>query len=181
MTQTDVYRLETALLHGDIAVVRTDTLYGLIARADDKRAVEKVYAAKGRSPKKACIVLLASPNDAPSYHDIIAHYSDDAASPTTVIVPSSAEPAWICREENSVAYRVVHDPLLKRVIQAVGPVIAPSANPEGSLPARSIDEARAYFKDQVKVYLDGGVVPEDIQASRIIKYHKDGSITEVRA
>ena len=41
-----------ALVNKGIAVVRTDTIYGIIALASKQRAVEKVYAAKHRDPSK---------------------------------------------------------------------------------------------------------------------------------
>ena len=75
---------------------------------------------------------------------------------------------------------MVRDEFLKKVVQAVGPVIAPSANPEGLEPARNIKEAKAYFGDTVDAYIDGGEVPEGVHASRIIKVNQDGSVTIVR-
>ena len=67
----DESRLIQTLKNGGIAVVRTDTVYGVIACADDEMAVERVYSAKQRDPSKQCIVLLASSNDAPAYNKII--------------------------------------------------------------------------------------------------------------
>src|SRR5690606_27184952 len=48
---------------GGVAVLRADTLYGIVARADMKDAVERVYAIKGRTPTKSPIVLIARPED----------------------------------------------------------------------------------------------------------------------
>lgn len=75
----------------------------------------------------------------------------------------------------------MRDEFLKKVVQAVGPVIAPSANPEGLEPARTIEEAKAYFGDEVDIYIDGGEVPAEVQASRIIQVNKDGTVTTIRA
>jgi L-threonylcarbamoyladenylate synthase len=98
-----------------------------------------------------------------------------------VILPKTNEHDWVLRGGDTVAYRVVRDDFLKRVVQAVGPVIAPSANPEGLPPARTIEEAKAYFGDAVDVYIDGGEVPEDIQASRIIEVAADGTVNVIRS
>lgn len=176
----DFQRITKALNDGGIAVVRTDTIYGIIAKADNKDAVEKVFDAKHRQPSKQCIVLLAHAQDAPAYHDHIATYSEYSDLPTSVIVPASTEPEWILRGGDTIAYRVVRDPFLQSVVEAVGPVIAPSANPEGLDPARTIEQAIEYFGDAVACYVDGGEVPADVQASRIIKVNTDNSVSTVR-
>lgn len=173
-------QLITTLQQGGIAVVRTDTLYGIIALASNEEAVANIYAAKQRDPSKQCIVLLSDATMNTAYADIIAQHSNNE-KPTSVIVPVSDEPAWIVRDGDSVAYRVVRDDLLKEVIAVTGPVIAPSANPEGLPPAMTIDEAKAYFTDFVDLYIDGGTVPADIHASRIVRINPDDTEAIVRA
>ena len=177
----DFQRITNTLLAGGIAVVRTDTLYGIIALAANQAAVEKVYSAKHRDLTKQCIVLLSSASAASAFHDIIERYSTPPEPPTSVVVPATSEPEWLLRGGDSIAYRVVRDPFLKRVVEAVGPVIAPSANPEGLDPAQTIDEARAYFGDSVDCYINGGTVPSDVQASRIIEVSDDGNVRTIRA
>lgn len=172
--------LTTVLAEGGIAVVRTDTIYGIIARASKMKAVERVYAAKKRDPKKQCIVLIPGSGSVREHSANIAKFSTPDQPPTSIVLPKTNEHDWILRGGKTVAYRVVRDEFLKKVIQAVGPVIAPSANPEGLPPARNIDEAKAYFGDLVDVYIDGGEVPETVQASRIVKVNNDGSVITIR-
>lgn len=169
------------LAHGGIAVVRTDTVYGIIALASNEYAVQKVYNAKDRDPTKQCILLVASAPEDSEYGDLVEKYSGRAKSPTSVVVPSTNEPEWLLKGGDTIAYRVVRDPFLKSVIEAVGPVIAPSANPEGFPPARTITEAQSYFKDDVDCYINGGEVPETIHASEIIKINEDETVEVIRA
>lgn len=173
--------LAQTLLDGGIAVVRTDTLYGVIALASNEAAVEKVYAAKNRNLAKQCIVLISEPASVPDYAAKIEEYSTVNSRPTTIVVPKSNEAPWLLRSGDSIAYRVVRDDFLKHVIDKVGPVIAPSANPEGLEPARTIQQARDYFGDLVELYIDGGEVPEDIQASQIIEIQADGTVVTIRS
>ncbi len=42
-------RAVTALAHGELVVAPTETRYGLLARADDSAAMDRLYRAKGRS------------------------------------------------------------------------------------------------------------------------------------
>jgi L-threonylcarbamoyladenylate synthase len=176
----DFKAITKALSQGGIAVVRTDTLYGIIALASDEAAVEKVYTAKSRDPSKQCIILLADAPTDSTYGSLIQTYSQEAANPTSVVVPATSEASWLLRGGTTIAYRVVRDSFLKAVIEAVGPVIAPSANPEGLPPARTIDEARAYFGDTVDCYVDGGEVPQNVPASDIITVDEKGAITTIR-
>lgn len=174
--------LATVLANGGIAVVRTDTIYGLIGRASKRRAVEKIYAVKHRDPSKQCIILIPGSGSIREHSSQIARFSTPDQPPTSVIVPAKPdEHEWLLRGGNTLAYRVVRDDFLKKVVQAVGPVIAPSANPEGLPPARTIEEAKAYFGDLVDLYVDGGEVPEDAQASRVIRIQEDGSIDVIRS
>ena len=57
---TDINNPEVVeiLMRGGTVVLRTDTLYGVLARADDADAVAKVYALKDRDEKKSPIVLI---------------------------------------------------------------------------------------------------------------------------
>jgi len=168
-------QLTTTLQNGGIAVVRTDTLYGIIALASNEQAVEKVFAAKHRDRTKQCIVLIPDAAAVPEYQSVIAKFSSPE-QPTSIVVPATNEPAWLLRGGNTIAYRVVANKFLKSVVEAVGPVIAPSANPEGQPPAQTIDEAHTYFSDEVDCYINGGQVPSTVQASRIIEVGTNGEI-----
>lgn len=168
------------LQEGGIVVIRTDTIYGIIASAANEKAVEKVYTVKEREPSKQCIVLIADASAVPAHAELIRHYSETENIPTSVVVPASDEPEWIVRGGDSVAYRVVRNALLKEVIERVGPVIAPSANPESKQPAKNITEAKKYFGDEVDLYVDGGEVPRTIHASQIIRVKPDGTVDHLR-
>lgn len=160
--------------------MRTDTIYGLLARANDEAAVEKIYRLKNRAADKQCIVLIASASDVPRYGMSIEQYSLGEKLPTSVVVPASDEPAWLLRGGKDIAYRIVRSDFLRAVIEQTGPLVAPSANPEGRPPARSVAEAQNYFGDKVDMYVDGGTVPRTIHPSRIIRLNKDGSLETLR-
>ena len=71
------------------------------------------------------------------------------------------------------------DEELRGIISGAGPLIAPSANPESMPPATTVDEAREYFGDAVKIYVDGGV--RNTKPSQVIKILADGSQQELRS
>jgi O-6-methylguanine DNA methyltransferase len=52
-------KLALLLKEGVIAVMPTDTIYGICASAFNKKAVQKVYKLRKRNPKKPCIILIS--------------------------------------------------------------------------------------------------------------------------
>ncbi len=168
------------LQNGGVVVIRTDTLYGILACTENKEAVEKVYSLKQRDPQKECIVLIATAHDAPSHHAMLETYSAHAVQPTTVIIPATTEPSWVTRGGNTVAYRVISEGALHEILTMTGPLIAPSANPESLPPAATIEQAQQYFGDQVDLYVDGGEVPAIVHASQIIHIKPNGDIEHIR-
>ncbi len=173
MSQT-IADIQKGLLAGEVAIIKTDTLYGIVACADNEEAVERVYALKKRNPTKPCIILVASIADIPFDQDILEDiYSSHTETPVSVVVPVKDQPEWLTRGGDTLAYRVPSSEHLRRLLTVTGPLIAPSANPEGLTPARIVAEAKAYFGDTV-MYLDGEVVAESVQASRIVRVSWDG-------
>jgi L-threonylcarbamoyladenylate synthase len=170
------------LKSGQVAVIRTDTLYGLVARVSDQEAVEKVYTLKGRDFTKPCIVLVADKEVIGEYGNMVADVTKKyQGQPVTVVVPKTNEPEWITRGGNSVAYRITQDEALREFLKETGSIIAPSANPQGLLPASNIAEAKEYFGDRVDIYIDGGLVPDGTKPSVIVEVQPDGSEKIMRA
>ena len=176
------HELINLLKNGGIAVIRTDTLYGLVASANDRAAVERVYTVKGRDAHKSCIVLLDDLSNAYAraselVADDTRYHSDE---PTSFLIDGDGAPTWLLRDNPELAYRVPNNAGLQTFLAQTGPLIAPSANPQGQPPARTIAEAKAYFGEQVDMYADGGEVPADTSPSRLLRIHDDGTVERLR-
>ncbi len=169
------------LLAGGVGVLRTDTLYGVVARADDEAAVRRVYELKGRDDDKSPIVLI---NTTGMIYDQLseAHQSyvhEVWPGPVSVIVPSRLAPTWVRRNNDSVAYRMPAIDELRTLLAVTGPLIAPSANPQGMQPAMNVGEAQYYFGNKVDFYVDNGTV-EDGTPSQLLKLEDNGEVTRLR-
>jgi L-threonylcarbamoyladenylate synthase len=71
----------------------------------------------------------------------------------SIILPCVHEQfAYLHRGTNSLAFRMPKANWLRKLIAQTGPLVAPSANPEGLEPAKTIKEARAYFGSRVDGY-----------------------------
>lgn len=165
-------RLVELLNRGGIAVLRTDTLYGVVARAADEAAVERIYQLKDRTQHKPCIVLVADIEQL--FDPLTLDVGGKWPGPVSIILPSPQAPAWLKRGGDTVAYRLPDDAILRHLLRQTGPLIAPSANPEGEAPALTISEAEAYFGREVDAYVDEGVVADDVPPSQLWKVGAEG-------
>lgn len=174
-------RVAQSLNNGEVGVIRTDTLYGLLARAADEAAVSKVYDLKSRTESKSPIVLIADISELFDSIDDSTRQLLESVWPgaVSVILPSSKAPLWIRRGNDSVAYRMPANEPLRKLLRQTGPLIAPSANPEGQPPAMDINEAKEYFHETVDFYIDDGRVI-DAAPSQLLLLKPDGEVTRLR-
>ena len=144
---------------GVVAVIPTDTVYGLAARASDIAAVEKLYALKSRENKPG--TLIAANLDQLVELGLKKRYLTAVEQfwpgPVSVIIPS-ADPKleYLHQGKASLAVRLPDDKNLIALLKETGPLVTSSANQPGEKPAETVEEAREYFGDQVDSYEDGG-------------------------
>lgn len=157
---------------GGIGVIRTDTLYGIIAAADNEAAVNRVFKTKQRTPTKSPIVLISSADQLfDTYPESVHNFlSTHWPGPVSIILPSVGALDWLTRGNGSIAYRLPADDDLRHFIDLTGPLIAPSANPEGVTPAATIRQAIDYFGDEIDFYIDGGEVDSTRPPSQLLRY-----------
>ena len=163
----EVQIIVDVLNKGGVVVLRTDTIYGIVTRADNSENVDRVFALKQRDADKSCIVLIA---DEAQMWDEVSRQAYNSAKellddtyPTSVIVPVGAQtPTWLKHHDevqDDVAFRIPStQEWLIDVLKLTGPIIAPSANIQSQPPAANIQEAYDYFGDSVDLYVDGGTV-----------------------
>jgi len=157
--------LIACLSGGGVVVIPTDTMYGVVARASDKQAVERVYQIRGRTPEKPCIMLVAGRRQitdtglwTAAHKQLADTYWPGALS---LVAPTAATEPYLHRGTHTLAYRMPNRDDLRRLLTNTGPLIAPSANPEGHPPSITLLEAQAYFGDKVDGYVDGGTLAGD--------------------
>lgn len=160
-----------ALRADKLVVAPTDTIYGLLAQADSPKAVDELYSVRQRDRTKSCIILLSSTNDIPELTAKQRRMYDQLyrERPTTIAARVSPDVmSHLVRTDATLAFRVVPPETgLSELIRRVGPLLAPSANLAGQPPATTINEAIAYFGNEVAIYVDGGEI-RGVMPSRII-------------
>ena len=158
-----------------IGIMGTDTVYGIVARAEDKNAVARLYKLKERQIKPGTIVAanidqLVSLGLRRSYLTPFQPYWPNSLS--VVIASSNPKLKYLHQGLNSLAVRIPKDPFFRKVLQKIGPLLTSSANPPGKETARNIHEARKYFNNSVDFYYDSGYL-DNTKASTIIKLYDD--------
>ncbi|HEV7424087.1 MAG TPA: L-threonylcarbamoyladenylate synthase [Candidatus Paceibacterota bacterium] len=181
------------LTEGGVAVMPTDTLYGIVGKAEDKNVVEQIYKIRKRNPKKPFIILIGDMSELEKFSislsdqqkkEILKYWSfnptlDFQPDPTSIVLDCPDERfSYLHRGIKTLAFRVPFPQALRDLLLKTGPLIAPSANTEKFPASENIEDAKKYFGDKVDLYVDEGSIRS--KASKIIKLHKDGTISILR-
>ncbi len=176
-------QISQIIKQGQVAVIPTDTIYGIVASALNKQAVEEVYRLRKRNPEKPCIILASSLEDIENFGITLDQNTKNYLNqlwpnPVSVIL-SCPNPKfeYLHRGTNTLAFRIPKSNSLLGLLKQTGPIIAPSANFEGMKPATTIEEAKSYFKDEVPFYEDQGEL--NSEPSTLIQI-QDNQVTVLR-
>ncbi|MBI3638608.1 L-threonylcarbamoyladenylate synthase [Candidatus Wolfebacteria bacterium] len=193
-------KVEKIIRDGGIGIIPTDTIYGMVGSAMSKKAVNRIYKLRFRDSKKPFIILISSLNDLARFNiktdsetkkilncfwpgkvSIVLPCSSKEflyLHPVRSKPPLAAADVQTHRTSNGVhrgaktlAFRMPKDKDLIELIKKTGPLVAPSANPEGLPPAKTIKQAKKYFGDNVDFYV--GVRKLSGRPSTLIKINGD--------
>jgi tRNA threonylcarbamoyl adenosine modification protein (Sua5/YciO/YrdC/YwlC family) len=144
--------------NGAIAVIPTDTVYGVVARASDKQAVSRLYELKQRHHKPGTLIAasidqLVTLGIPRRYLKAVEQYWPGAVS---VVIPCGPALEYLAQGQHSLAIRIPSKPDLLQLLEQTGPLLTSSANRPGEPTATNVAGARAYFGDRVDYYQDGG-------------------------
>lgn len=170
-------RLAEVIGRGELAVVPTDTVYGIVCDPCNDQAIARLFAAKQRARTKSIQVLLDSVEaipalklSLPSPLDILAdRFLPGSFSPICLV----GEGCGLCtpRQESDCrtqAVRVPDSDVCRSLLGLTGPLAASSANRSGNPSVRTVEEAREELGDSVACYLDGGPTPGSV-ASTVVE------------
>lgn len=153
-----------ALRAGRLAVVPTDTVYGLAADGEDEAAARALYAAKGRDAIQPTALLFASVEllleRVPEFPlDSVRAVRALLPGPVTLVLPNPARRyAWLNADRpGAIGVRV---PAVtgagREVLDALGTLVATSANLPGGPDPRRIADVPAKLVGVVGAVVEGG-------------------------
>ena len=155
-----IEELSRILSAGGVALLPTDTIYGLHALASNDSAIQKLAAIKERDDGKPFIVLASSIEQAerlgaqfpPNARSILHDYWP---GPLTAVVLLN-EPIAASRGANTIAIRVPDLDWLRDLIAQTGPLASTSANRSGETPIQNPKSLSNELQERIDIIIDGG-------------------------
>jgi len=163
-----------ALGRGELAVLPTDTVYGVAADAFTPEAVDRLLEAKGRGRQSPPPVLIA---DTATLGALAAQVTEPVRTladkfwpgALTIVLEANPSLSWDLGETGgTVALRIPNQPLTLELLRETGPLAVSSANLTGEPAAKTIGDAQGMLGGSIAVYLDAGEVSGDGTASTIV-------------
>lgn len=141
--------LAEVLRAGGVALLPTDTIYGLHAVAADQRAIARIRAMKGRDDGKPFVVIASSIEQLRALGAVVPeHLSGIWPAPLTAILVAG---------ETTIAARIPDLAWLRALLDRTGPLVSTSANRSGEAPVTSPESLADDLQNALDALLDQGV------------------------
>jgi L-threonylcarbamoyladenylate synthase len=151
-----------ALRQGGIVALPTDTVYGLVAVAADRAAVERVYDTKVRDPQQPMPLFVAGIAQAELIADLTpaARRLAEHFWPGALTIVVRKKPKYESRAlagGDTIGLRAPADPAIREMARQLGPLTGTSANIAGREECHTAAEVRAQLGDAVDLIVDAPV------------------------
>ncbi|MDQ5958135.1 MAG: L-threonylcarbamoyladenylate synthase, partial [Patescibacteria group bacterium] len=165
----------TVLKNGDLVVLPTDTIYGIVAVATNISAVQKLDTAKQRPDGYPYIILISSIDELSLFgvyldQNIKSTLEKIWPAPVSIVLKTNHFDSSYLGATDSLAFRLPNSPKLLELIKKTGPLVAPSANTSGQPTATTIAKAQDYFGQKVSLYIPAETEPLVGQASTLVDF-----------
>lgn len=166
------------LRKGEVVAFPTETVYGLGARVFDEKAIQKIYALKGRPSDNPLIVHIGREEE---IELLAAQIPDDAyllqkhffPGPLTLVLKRNQRvPSIVSAGLPTIALRMPSHPIALKLIQTLEePIAAPSANLSGRPSPTRREHVLEDFQEKIPLILDGGPCEWGIESTVISLVH----------
>ncbi|MBO6879885.1 L-threonylcarbamoyladenylate synthase [Winogradskyella sp.] len=178
----DISKAVALLNAEEIVAIPTETVYGLAGNIYSEKAIKSIFETKQRPFFNPLIVHISSVD---YLSQIVEHIPEKAKllakafwpGPITLVLKKkNTIPDVITAGKDTVAVRVPNHPTTLELLRQLDfPLAAPSANPFSSISPTTAAHVETYFKDNIKMVLDGGACKSGIE-STIIGFENDQPI-----
>jgi len=170
----DIQKAVQLLTENQLVAIPTETVYGLAGNIFSEKAIKSIFSTKKRPFFNPLIVHIPSID---SLSDLVTHVPEKAkllaaafwpGSLTLVLKKSNKIPDLITAGKDTVAVRVPNHPITLALLKKLPfPLAAPSANPFGSISPTKPAHVENYFRNSIKMVLDGGSCANGIESTII--------------
>ncbi len=187
VVKSDEEGLEAAakvLLAGGVAVIPTDTVYGLAAHPDFPEAVDRLYTIKGREAKKPIALLAADVEVVERFGyqitgkacELVKHWPGGL----TLILSKSTLNSQLSTLNSDEGFRVPDHGWTRRLLAKCGGLLrVTSANLSGQRAATDAPQALADVGLSADIVVDDGISPGGVP-STVVKVGPGGGIEVLR-
>jgi tRNA threonylcarbamoyl adenosine modification protein (Sua5/YciO/YrdC/YwlC family) len=168
---TGLAEAAASLRKGDLAVIPTDTVYGLAADAFSPPAVTALLTAKDRGRQMPPPVLVGTVRAATALVEDLNVFGKDLIDEfwpggLTLVLRANRNLIWDLGDtKGTVAVRMPLHEIALELLKETGPLAVSSANLSGAPPATTAADAEAQLGEAVAVYLDGGPCSGDVPST----------------
>ena len=170
----DIQKAVQLLTEDHLVAIPTETVYGLAGNIFSEKAIKSIFSTKQRPFFNPLIVHISSVK---SLNNLVTHVPEKAkllaaafwpGSMTLVLKKSKTIPDIITAGKDTVAVRVPNHPITLALLKKLPfPLAAPSANPFGSISPTKPAHVENYFRNSIKMVLDGGSCANGIESTII--------------
>lgn len=158
-----IARAAQILRDGGLVAFPTDTVYGVGCRAEDAKALERVFELKRRPPEKRVALLISDPGQATGLGYRFGERATKLAAAfwpgaLTLVLPGTHE---------TQGFRMPDHPVALALLRAAGPLATSSANRSGEPETYDAADVLIAFAgdDLLDAVVDGGRVPGGVASS----------------
>jgi L-threonylcarbamoyladenylate synthase len=167
------------LREGQVIAYPTETIYGLGADVQEKKAVKRIYDLKARDYGLPISILVSN---LVMLREVVSDVPERAfplmrkfwPGPLTILFPaSSIIPKGLVTNTGKVGIRISSHPVAAALVETFGrPMTTTSANLSGFPPSLAVKHVQKYFGDKLPCILDGGEV-EPSRGSTVVDIGED--------
>jgi len=152
--------LAQVLQNGGVALLPTDTIYGLHAVATNDEATARIRAMKGRDGDKPFVIIASSVEQLRALGAVVPEQlSGIWPAPLTAILTAG---------DNTIAARIPDLAWLRALLDRTGPLVSTSANRSGEPPITGPDALADDLQKSLDAVLDQG--PREGKPSTIVDF-----------
>jgi L-threonylcarbamoyladenylate synthase len=170
----DIRKAITLLTNEELVAIPTETVYGLAGNIFSEKAIKSIFETKKRPFFNPLIVHISSVDNLKSIVSEVPKKARVLAdkfwpgSMTLVLNKDKSIPDIITGGKDTVAVRVPNHPLTLELLSKLPfPLAAPSANPFNNISPTKPEHVERYFKNDIKMVLDGGACKNGIESTII--------------
>ena len=178
--ETVVEEAAKLLLSGGVIIYPSDTVYGLLCRADNRVSAERLAKIKGYDKPRSFILIVDGLEMAGSLTsgidpEVMEILKLRWPGKLTVVLKAGDEcPKWVRGEDNTVALRHPADPLSGQLLKRCGvPLVSTSANHSGGDTSLNLSTIPDSIIAGADIVLNAGDLPSS-SPSTIIKVLRHG-------